>query len=90
MDDRRVAQLLELLRQRTREEITLGVMALAPSFTPEMWRALELLREEQSSRSCAKPKIVGLGFGGARREPAVARSKRQVLARHPIRFRSDF
>jgi hypothetical protein len=55
MDDRRVAQLLELLRQRTREEITLGVMALGPSFTPEMWRALELLREEQSSRSYAKP-----------------------------------
>jgi hypothetical protein len=28
MDDKRIAHLLELLRQRTREEITLGVMAL--------------------------------------------------------------
>jgi hypothetical protein len=64
MDHRRVAHLLELLRQRTPEEITLGVMALAPSFTPEMWRALELLREEQSSPSSAKPKLVGLGSGG--------------------------
>jgi hypothetical protein len=48
LDDRRVCLLLELLRQRTPEEITRGVMALAGSFTPEMWRALELLRMERS------------------------------------------
>jgi hypothetical protein len=65
MDDKRVAHLLELLRQRTREEITLGVMALGPSFTPEMRRALELLCMERSSRSCAKSKIIDLGSGGS-------------------------
>jgi hypothetical protein len=54
MDDKRVAHLLELLRQRTREEITLGVMALGGSFTPEMWRALELLRMERSAKSKEK------------------------------------
>jgi len=65
MDERRVAHLLELLRQRTQEEITLGVLALAPSFTPEMWRALELLRTERSSPSSAKPKIIGPRSGGS-------------------------
>jgi hypothetical protein len=56
MDERRVGRLLELLRERTPQEVTLGVMALAPALTPEMWRALELLRAERSGAS--KP-----GFG---------------------------
>jgi hypothetical protein len=44
LDGKRVAHLLELLRRRTPEEITTGVMALAGFFSPEMWRALQLLR----------------------------------------------
>ena len=51
MDDKRVAHLLEQLRERTPEEVTLGVMALAASFTPEMWRALGLLRMERNTWS---------------------------------------
>jgi hypothetical protein len=54
IDGQRVSQLLDLLRQRIPEEITLGVMALAPSFTPEMWHALELLRQERSGTSKQK------------------------------------
>jgi hypothetical protein len=44
LDGKRVAYLVKLLRRRTPEEITTGVMALAGSFTPEMWCALEFLR----------------------------------------------
>jgi hypothetical protein len=51
MNDQRVARLLEQLRERTAEEIGSAVMLLAPSLTPEMWRALELLRIERSSKS---------------------------------------
>ena len=54
LDGRRVADLLELLRQRTDEEITAGVMALAGSLSPEMWRALKLLRLERSTESQKK------------------------------------
>jgi hypothetical protein len=54
VDDKRVAELLELLRQRTPAEVMLGVMALAASLTPEMWCALELLRMEQSPKSKKK------------------------------------
>jgi hypothetical protein len=48
---KRVVYLVELLRRRTPEEITAGVMALAGSFTPEMWRALELLRLERGANT---------------------------------------
>jgi hypothetical protein len=48
LDGERVAYLVRLLRRRTPEEITTGVMALAGSFTPEMWRALQLLRLQRS------------------------------------------
>ena len=61
MDGQRVQQLLELLRQRTSDELTLGVMALAPSFTPEMWRALELFRLERTSKyqkKASRPALV--------------------------------
>jgi hypothetical protein len=54
LDGRRVAYLLELLRQRTDEEITVGVMALAGSLSREMWRALKLLRLERSAKSQKK------------------------------------
>jgi len=47
LEQLRVFRLLDLLRQRTPEEITRATMALAPAFTPEMWRALELLRAER-------------------------------------------
>jgi hypothetical protein len=53
MNDRRVAHLLELLRQHAEEELSLAVMALGPSFTPEMRRALELRRLELKARSGA-------------------------------------
>jgi hypothetical protein len=49
LDGKRIVYLVKLLRQRTPEEITTGVMALAGSFTPEMWRALEVLRIERSA-----------------------------------------
>lgn len=49
LNGKRIAYLVKLLRQRTPEEITTGVMALAGSFTPEMWRALELLHLERSA-----------------------------------------
>jgi hypothetical protein len=65
MNDKRVAHLLEQLRERTPEEVTLGVMALAPSLTPEMWRALELLRMERSSWSVALPSIPTRGTANA-------------------------
>ena len=42
---------LEALRQRKTDEVTLGVLALAPALTPEMWRALELLRAERSIKT---------------------------------------
>jgi len=45
---RRVWHLLELLRERTPEEISSAVMLFAPALTPEMWKALELLRLERS------------------------------------------
>ena len=48
LDAKRVAYLVKLLRRRTPEEITTGVMALAGSFTREMWCALELLRLQRS------------------------------------------
>lgn len=51
MNDQRVGRLLEQLRERTAEEIGSAVLLLAPSLTPEMWRALELLRLERSSKS---------------------------------------
>jgi hypothetical protein len=47
--------LVELLRRRAPEEITTGVMALAGSFSPEMWRALELLRLERSPNPKSQP-----------------------------------
>ena len=34
---------LEALRQRKTDEVTLGVLALAPALTPEMWRRLRQL-----------------------------------------------
>ena len=49
LDERRVNHLLELLRKRTPEEIGIA-MIFAPAFTPEMWRALELLRLERSTQ----------------------------------------
>jgi hypothetical protein len=48
LDVNRVEYLVKLLRRRTSEEITTGVMALAGSFTPEMWCALQLLRLQRS------------------------------------------
>jgi hypothetical protein len=50
LDEKRVSYLIELLRQRTSKEIATGVMALAGSFTPEMWRALELLRLQRGPK----------------------------------------
>ena len=48
LDEARVAFLLELLRKRTQAEVTLGVMGLAPSFTAELRRALELFQMEKA------------------------------------------
>ena len=47
MDEGRVAHLLQALRQRGSEDVTVSVLALAGSLTPEMWRALALFRKEQ-------------------------------------------
>ena len=58
LDGKRVAYLLELSRRRTPEEITNGVMALAGSFSAEMWRALELLRLERSPGTQPLPENV--------------------------------
>ena len=49
LDHKRVAELLKALRQRTPREITIAVMGLGGCFSPEMWRALELLAAEQSA-----------------------------------------
>jgi hypothetical protein len=50
LEAKRVVYLVKLLRRRTPEEITIGVMALGGSFTPEMWRALELLRSQRGPK----------------------------------------
>jgi hypothetical protein len=47
LDETRVAHLVNLLRKRTPGEITTSVLGLAGSLSPEMWRALELLRLER-------------------------------------------
>lgn len=47
LDHGRIAELLKQLRQRSRREITIAVMGLGGCFSPEMWRALELLAAEQ-------------------------------------------
>ena len=49
LNHERVAELLRSLRQRTPREITVAVMGLGCCFTPEMWRALELLAAERST-----------------------------------------
>jgi hypothetical protein len=51
LDETRVAYLFNLLRKRTPGEITTSVLALAGSLSPEMWRAMELLRLERRSRT---------------------------------------
>lgn len=47
IDGERVEQLLHALRERTPREITIAVLAFSGRFTPEMWRALELLSAER-------------------------------------------
>ena len=55
LNQERVADLLRSLRQRTLPEITVATFALGGCFTPEMWRALELLAVERSY--VEKPKV---------------------------------
>jgi hypothetical protein len=64
-------------------------MALAPSFTPEMWRALELLRMEQTSWSvCSGGSETGVLVSDRKPgDSAVVPPKRQVLGRDLAGFR---
>ncbi|GIQ75500.1 hypothetical protein [Bradyrhizobium sp. RD5-C2] len=49
LDNQLVEELLRGLRQRTREELTQGLMLLGGYRTPEMMRALQLLAAEHSA-----------------------------------------
>jgi hypothetical protein len=44
MNNQRVAYLLELLLQRTEQEVSFAGLVFGPAYTPEMRRALELRR----------------------------------------------
>ena len=54
LNHKRVAELLEALRQRTPREITTAVMGFGGCFSAEMWRALELLAAERSAKDQRK------------------------------------
>ena len=49
LDNQRVEELLRALRERTREELTQGLMLIGAYRSPEMARALDLLVAEQST-----------------------------------------
>ena len=48
LNHERVQKLLRVLRQRTPREIAIATIGLGCCFSPEMWRALELLAAERS------------------------------------------
>jgi hypothetical protein len=63
LNPERVAELLKALRQRNEREIITGTLTFAGSFTPEMWRALELLAAERSAlgeRKISRRRLGGL------------------------------
>ncbi|MGY3447143.1 hypothetical protein [Bradyrhizobium sp. USDA 4473] len=48
-NNQRVEELLRAMRERTREELTQGLLLLGDCWTPEMMRALELLSAERAA-----------------------------------------